>query len=52
MSFASKHVVNFNLCAFSEKAVNSLCEMPRPESCEGSGMMKTFWMVTFIITIK
>lgn len=52
MSFRSEHVVNFNLCEFSERPTNSPGEMPRPESCEGSCMIKAFWMVTLIIMIK
>lgn len=52
MSFGSEYVVNFKLCAFSEKPMNSLCEILRPELCEGSCMIKAIWMVTLIIMIK
>ena len=52
MSFVSEHMVDFNLHAFSERPMNSLCEMPRPDSCEGSCMIKAFWMVILIIIIQ
>ena len=52
MSFGSEYVVNFNLFEFSETPTNSLCEMPRSESCEGHCMIKAVWMVTLIIMIK
>lgn len=52
MSFGSEYVVSFDLFEFSETPTNSLCEMPRSESCEGNYMIKAFWMVTLIIMIK
>lgn len=52
MSFGSEHVVNFNLCAFSERPMNSVCTILRPELCEGNYLIKAIWMMTRIIMIK
>lgn len=52
MYFGSEYMVNFNLCAFSERPMNSLCEILIPELCEGSCMIKAIWMVILIIMIK
>lgn len=52
MSFGSEHMVNLNLGEFSERPTSSLCETPKPESCEGSCMIMAPWMVTLIIMIK
>lgn len=52
MSSEYEHMVNFNFCEFSERYTNSLCEVPKSESCEGSCMIMAFWMVTLIIVIK